>query len=184
MRTALLLILVSLTAALSAGCNTPRTDVQLTGSLVYGDCGEVLPWEPRFASWAEIEATDAVMRFQSSSNNLTVENDALLFVINDAFSLFQDPTVAIEVGDREYDDARASANLTLPVTCPDDTTLSVYLHGTLTFEELSPKRNGPIRGTFLGEARDQRTQEVLGSSVQLHFDFERSARTPWQVFSN
>lgn len=184
MRTAVLCTLMVFAAAMAAGCNNPHTDVQLTGSLIYGDCGEVLPWKPAFASWAEIDATDAVMRFQSGKNNMSAVNDALLFVIDDALSLFQGPNTTIEVGDREYDGARASANLTLPLTCPDDASLSVFLHGTLTFDELSPKRNGPVRGTFIGEARDQRTQEVLGSSVQLHFDFERSTRTPWQVFSN
>lgn len=184
MRTAVLLIAVLIAACTTAGCNEPHTDVQLTGSLIYGECGEVLPWEPAFASWVELEATDAVMRFQSGSNNITAENDTLLFVIDDARALFDDLSTPIAVGDREYDGAGASANFTLPKKCPNELYLSVYLHGTLTFEALSPKRHGPIRGTFVGEARDQRNDEIVGSALQLHFDFERSSRTPWQVFSN
>lgn len=154
----------------------------MTGSLTYGSCGEVLPWSPRFASWAETEASDAVMRFQTYSNNAQVKNNILLFVIDDVADLMENPNVAIDVGDREYDDARASANLALWHRCEDDYELSVYLHGTLQFDELSPKKNGRIEGNFSGEARDQRTGDVIGNNVQLYFSFERSQHTPAQPF--
>lgn len=165
------------------GCNEPLTDVELTGSITYGDCGEILPWSPRFASWAETNATDAIMRFQTYSNNAHVKNNTLLFVINDAAALMEDPSTPIEVGDREYDDARASANLAFWRACEDEYELSVFLHGTLQFDELSGEKNGLIQGSFTGEARDQRTGDVLGDNVTLTFSFERSQKTPWQVFS-
>jgi len=182
MRIAPLASLVLISSFAVSACQEPHTDVQLTGSLVYGSCGEILPWSANFASWAETSATDAVMRFQTYSNNAHVTNNTLLFVIDDALALMADPTTPIEVGDREYDGARASANLAFWSTCPDDYSLSVYLHGTLQFQEISGKEKGPIRGSFQGEARDQRTGEVLGSDVQHTFDFERSERTPWQPY--
>src|SRR5699024_8797838 len=110
--------------------------------------------------------------------------DSLIFVINDARALLDDPTTPIDVGDREYDDARASANFVLWAACPDEPSLSVYLHGTLQFDVLSQEKEGPIRGTFTGEARDQRTQEVIGSNIELSFDFQRSQRTPWQPYTS
>lgn len=183
MRTAILIASLLIGILGCSGCQEPYTDVQLTGSLPYGECGEILPWSARFASWAETNATDAVMRFQTHSNNAHVKNDTLLFVIKDAKSLMDDPTTPIDVGDREYADAGASANLAFWASCPDEYALSVYLHGTLQFDELSRDKDGPIRGTFTGEARDQRTGEVLGAGVQLSFDFERSERTPWQAYT-
>lgn len=183
MRTVIGLTWIVFAAMFGVACSEPHTDVQFTGSLTYGTCGEVLPWTPGFAMWTETNATDAVMRFEHHSIDSLSPNDTLTFVINDAISLLESPTTPITVGDREYTDARASANFALSVQCPDDISLSVYLHGTLVFEALSSAKNGPIRGTFTGDAHDQRTDEVIGTGLELYFDFERSTRTPWQPFN-
>lgn len=170
-------------AALLLACGDPPGDASVTGSIQYGNCGEVLPWEPVQQIWSEQLSDDAVIRFHSRLDTTRVANDSLVFVIDDRQALFDNPTVPIDVGDREYERTRASANLTLAAMCPDDRGLSVYLHGVLQLTELSREEDGPVRGYFEGRAVDQRTGATIGEHVRLDFDFNRDKKAWRQSFS-
>lgn len=181
-RARLLLASLALSGSLLAGCNPLHTTVEVTGSLVYGSCGEVLPWSPPFATWTDTGNADGMLRIQSFAGPASSADDVITFIIEDPQALHGTLGQPVEVGDRYYAGTRASGSITLPVRCPDDKTLAVQLHGDLIFDELSPKTSGRIVGHFDGVAIDARSGNTLSPSLQIQFDFPRRFQTPWQTF--
>lgn len=176
-----LFLLSSLLGSLlaTAGCNTGEMHAEVTGSLVYGECGEVLPWHPRRAIWTKTGEAGALLRFQTTLGAARDTDDTLTFVIDDHQRLADELGQPIEVGDRHYTDARASGSITLRDRCPDETTLAVQLHGTLVFEAFDVSQGGRIAGHFDGTAVDGRTGESISSGLAVVFDFEHHERPPW-----
>lgn len=172
---------VSVFALLSA-CTTLHTDVEVSGSLIYGECGEVLPWNPPFATWTDTQGADGMLRIQSAPGPASSADDVLSFIITDPIALYDTTGQAIEVGDRYHAGTRASGSIAFPVRCPNDKTLAVQLHGDLIFEELAKKTGGRIVGHFDGQAIDGRTGAILSDDLMIHFDFPRRFQTPWQTF--
>lgn len=181
MRYASLVALVVCAAAFS-GCTELNTTVTLDGSLVAGECGELLPWSLPFATWTDTGEADAVLRLQSVPGSSSSAKDTIVFVIDQKASLYDALGVPIEVGDREFAGAQASGFITLPVRCPQQKSLSIQLFGDLTFETLPQKSGKPIVGHFVGEAIDTRNQEILSTDLTIQFDFPRKFQTPWQTY--
>ena len=162
-----------------AGCGTGDMHAEVTGSLIYGECGEVLPWSPRYAIWRKNGEAGGLLRFQSALGAAESAEDTLTFVIDDHQSIPDTLGQPIEVGDRHYTDARASGSATFRHLCPGERTLAVQLHGTLTFEVFDPSSRGRIAGRFDGTAIDGRSGETIGSGLAVDFDFEPRERPPW-----
>src|SRR5690554_818031 len=181
-RLPLMLASLALGGSLISGCNPLHTTVEITGSLVYGSCGEVLPWNPPFATWTDTGGADGMLRIQSFAGPASSADDVVTFIIDDPEALHGTLGQPIEVGDRYHAGTRASGSITLPVRCPEEKALAVQLHGDLIFDELSPKTSGRVVGHFDGVAIDARSGDTIGSSVLIHFDFPRRYQTPWQTF--
>lgn len=164
------------------GCNPLHTNVEVTGSLTYGSCGEVLPWHPTFATWTDTGEADAMFRIQSLPGPASSADDAIVFIIDDAPTLPAAEGTPIEVGDRRYAGARASGFMTFPNRCPNDKTLSAQLLGTLTFTEFAQKTGKRMDGYFEGVVVNARTGDPIGSDIRIDFSFPRRFQTPWQTF--
>lgn len=175
-----LLLCGALVGALAtAGCGSGDMHAEVTGSLIYGSCGEVLPWSPRDAVWLKTGEAGGLLRFQSTLGAAAPPDDTLTFVIDDHQSLADTLGQAIDVGDRFHTDVRASGSATFLERCPDERTLAVQLHGTLNFEAFNPSPGGRIAGHFDGTALDARTGESLSDGLRVDFDFEPRERVPW-----
>lgn len=181
-RAPLLFVSLILGCGLFAGCTPLHTTVEVTGSLTYGSCGEVLPWSPPFATWTATGDADGMLRIQSLAGPASAADDVITFVINEPEALHGTIGQPVDVGDRYRAGARASGSVTFPIRCPEEKTLAVQLHGDLIFDELSPKTSGRIAGSFDGIAIDARSGDVLSPDLQIHFDFPRRFQTPWQTF--
>lgn len=166
----------------STGCTELNTEIEITGSLVAGECGEILPWSPPFATWTDTGEADAMLRIQSLPGPSSSAEDTIVFIINDKAALADAVETPIVVGDREYGGAQASGHVTLPVRCPDQKSLAIQLFGELQFEDVSGKHGQRIVGAFIGQALNPRDEEVLGESVTIRFDFPHRFQTPWQSY--
>lgn len=164
------------------GCNPLHTTVDVTGSLTYGACGEVLPWSPDFATWTDTGEADGMLRIQSKPGPASSADDSIVFIINDAQNLPNDIGTDIEVGDRRYAGARASGSMAFPVRCPQEKYFAPQLLGTLTFTTFARKSGKRMDGYFEGVVVNARTGEEIGTNVRIDFSFPRRFQTPWQTF--
>lgn len=174
---------IVITSALtSTACTELATNIQITGSLVAGDCGEILPWEPPFATWTDTGGADAMFRIQSLPGPSSSAEDTVVFIIDQKQELKNELSTPIEVGDREFAGTRASGHITLPVRCPEIKDFPIQLFGELVFDEVAEKHGQRFVGYFEGEAVNPRTQEVVGANVRIDFDFPHRFQTPWQTY--
>lgn len=181
-RNLLFALLTGLLAIHAAACTSLDTHVEITGSLHYGSCGDILPWEPTFATWTDTGGADGMLRIQSLPGPVSAADDTIAFIINNPEELYDTLGQAIEVGDRYRGGAPASGSIAFPVRCPEEKSLAVQLHGDLVFQELSPNTRGRVIGYFEGTAIDGRTSDELSDHLRIDFDFPRRFQAPWQTF--
>lgn len=176
-----------LCTAFSLGCVScaERTvmDIRVDGDMSVEGCGELTPWRPGFATWAQSGLAPAVMRFQSFEGAASFEDDVIAFIIEDPDAVRDGSLATLSVGDRDLGDD-AEAQWTWQGSCPPDFGTSGSLRGTLTFER-PPTRDGElVEGTFTGQVVDGRDETITyANTLEILFRFTYRTSVPYQVYS-
>lgn len=158
-------------------------DIRVEGDMRVEECGELTPWSPGFATWAQSELAPAVMRFQTFEGAASFDDDVIAFIIDNPDAVRDGSLATLSVGDRELGDD-ASAQWTWQGSCPPDFGRSGSLRGTLTFEK-PPTRDGElVEGEFTGEVVDGRDETITyANTLQIRFRFTYRTPVPYQVYS-
>lgn len=165
------------------GCVSNDPNVRIEGDLRYGECEEeLLPWNPRFATYTRTTEDQAVIRFQSGSGPAN-DHDVFSFQVRDVSLVESELNTPLTVGP-PGSDARVIGIAGFPVSCPLEAGVSGVLVGSITFTEFQNKQGTEVEGSFDVQVLDGRDETtVFGEQVTGRFSFEIVLTQPYQIFN-
>jgi len=154
--------------------------------LALDDCGDRQSWDPfdmPLTFLGVIRAEEVVMLRASTTSQWADNTDSLLIHIA---SHAQVQARLAEGGSATLDVAAGdvSVGLSLMGQCPQSRTPLVAQGGTVTLSSFGTVVGDQITADLVFDLLDQRTGEVVGQGFEGSLDFEVSAGTPFELFSD